>query len=209
MKDRKCRAGNQGSQGPPSYHLYFQGRAEYAAPVGLQNRRRPRECGAKEAWRMRGRRDPEHCAAKHGRAAARSFPSKVRVSLTQERPLEVNTRQHLAPFYATNKFVPPSAFGKKSAVPGWEPQGLSGKWSPCQKNSGNRSSYCVLCARAFYFQGTASIAPGLREEMCASVHVQPRIVGRSGSLSDGEGARRGRRTEVLCQLQLPNVIGQL
>lgn len=48
---------------------------------------------------------------------------------------------------------------RESAVPGWGLQGLSGKWSLGRKDSGSRSSYCSLSARAFPFHVTASIAP--------------------------------------------------
>lgn len=88
-------------------------------------------------------REPEHCTAKRGKAVARSFPSEVRVSLTQGRPLEVNTRQHLSPFHPFRnplycQFCPTFRFQKNKrssgvGTPGafWEMESQAkGFWEP-------------------------------------------------------------------------------
>ena len=117
-----------------------------------------REGDKAAAGRVQGCSGPDRARQRERNNAlrdlARSFPSEVPVSLTHERPLEVDNTQNLAPFYSLRNQLhcrthPNFRFQEQSAVPGWAPRGFVGNGVLVRRILGGRSSCWSLCARAF------------------------------------------------------------
>lgn len=163
------------------------------------------ECEAEAGRLPHGHKEPEGCPAQRGRALS-PFSSAVQLSLTQERPLEVNAPRHLAPFYPfpirlPRQVCPLFRFRKKSAVPGWEPKELSGKRNLGRKDSGSRSFYSSLCARAVPFHLRLLLLRCAGKEIRESLQARPPTVCPSGSLSGGGWTRGGMRQTDLGSCQ--------
>lgn len=157
---------------------------DFVVAAGQQNPSRPRECKAEAAGHTRRQRD----------CTARSVSSKARVSLTQERPLEVNTPQHLAPFHLFKnppfcQVRPTFCFRKREQFRGGDPRSSLGNGvSLGQKDSGSRSSYCSLRTRAFPFHVPgfySSVALGKSVRLCTA---NPRLSAPQASVWWGGGS---------------------